>query len=439
MKKKIAISILILISIIGLIYKKNLNKEKDNDKEMIAIFLEEEKGTEKYQRSSLKKWPVEDEYVINMRKSYCKNGGSLNWNQETKKISVTSKGTDKCFVYFDILDERFSSYIINIYNSVLNVGDGELNYHNNRIDVNKDGIIDDAGDYSYRYSGNNPNNFVCFGTNDCSKDENNEHLYRILGVFPIQLDNGTTEYRVKLIKSEYITDEELGMEKYGTANMNFQMESIVPRVKKTTNVHIFRWINENGNNNWLNSELKDKLNSEENGFLRNFNQSWLDMIADTKWFIGGTTQSLFDTVVPKVAYENELGINRVKEGDENKCIEDKEEFVTCTSELLETNAKIGLMHLSDYGFTVKRENWINTTHNNSSQTQKMNNWIYNGFYEFFITRSYLSSNIVFQIDAWGYIGAWTEVGQTVRPTFYLKNSVNYLSGSGTESDPYYIK
>ena len=39
MKKKIAIIILILISIIGLIYRQHLNKEKDNNKEMIAIFL----------------------------------------------------------------------------------------------------------------------------------------------------------------------------------------------------------------------------------------------------------------------------------------------------------------------------------------------------------------------------------------------------------------
>ncbi len=101
MKKKIAISILILISIIGLIYKQYLNKEKITDKEMIAIFLEAEKGTGKYQRSSLKNWSLEEEYAINMRKSYCKNGGLLKWDQETKKISVKIKGSDECYVYFD--------------------------------------------------------------------------------------------------------------------------------------------------------------------------------------------------------------------------------------------------------------------------------------------------------------------------------------------------
>ncbi len=101
MKKKIAIIILVLISIIGLIYRQHLNKEKDNNKEMIAIFLETEKGTGKYQRSSLKNWSFGDEYVINIQKSYCKNGGLLRWNQETKKISAKIKGSDECYVYFD--------------------------------------------------------------------------------------------------------------------------------------------------------------------------------------------------------------------------------------------------------------------------------------------------------------------------------------------------
>ena len=47
----------------------------------------------------------------------------------------------------------------------------------------------DAEDYSYRYAGANPNNYVCFGSDEetCSNDD----LYRIIGVF-----NG----KVKLIK-----------------------------------------------------------------------------------------------------------------------------------------------------------------------------------------------------------------------------------------------
>lgn len=441
MKRKNIIFLLIisifLITLL-LVYTRKMNQNtsikisNNINANNIAVMVENELGN--YVKWNNLKFPTN--LYLNHEKSYCENGSTLIYNQTTKKLVLTGNTSDKCYAYFD---KRFSSYITNLYDNSIDIGDGELNYHNNTVDINNDGSIDDAGDFSYRYSGNNPYNFVCFGTDDCSKDENNEHLYRIIGVFPIKLDDGTIEQRVKLIKSEYLTEEELGMNKYDTTNMNYQMGSITPRVKKITDVHTFRWINENGNNNWLNSELRDKLNNEENGFLRNFDKKWIYMIVDTKWYIGGTAQNLFDLIVPRKAYENEIGINRVKEGEENKCIDDTEEFVTCTNKLLETNDKIGLMHISDYGYTVNKENWINVIHNNSSQTQKMNNWLYNGFYEFFITRDYLSSNIVFQIDAWGYAAGWDVINQTVRPTFYLKNSIKYLSGSGKESDPYYIE
>ena len=104
MKRKILLSIigiLIIVCTIFLTYEK-INKEKvNNDTGMFAIFLEEEKDTGKYQRSNLKTWPTEAEYVINMFKSYCENGSVLRWNNETKKLSLKVSGTDKCYVYFD--------------------------------------------------------------------------------------------------------------------------------------------------------------------------------------------------------------------------------------------------------------------------------------------------------------------------------------------------
>ena len=48
----------------------------------------------------------------------------------------------------------------------------------------------EAGDNSYRFSGANPNNYVCFGSNEANCLEDN--LYRIIGVFNNQ---------VKLIKA----------------------------------------------------------------------------------------------------------------------------------------------------------------------------------------------------------------------------------------------
>ena len=60
-------------------------------------------------------------------------------------------------------------------------------------------LANGARDNSYRYAGANPNNFVCFCTTEspCPTD----NLYRIIGVI---------NDKVKLIKYDYMTTDELG-------------------------------------------------------------------------------------------------------------------------------------------------------------------------------------------------------------------------------------
>ena len=62
-------------------------------------------------------------------------------------------------------------------------------------------FILDAGDNSYRYTGANPNNYVCFGSTESTCP--NEYLYRIIGVFDGQ---------VKLIKADYTNSSMLGLD-----------------------------------------------------------------------------------------------------------------------------------------------------------------------------------------------------------------------------------
>ena len=57
----------------------------------------------------------------------------------------------------------------------------------------------EAGDNSYRFSGANPNNYVCFGSDAATCP--NDNLYRIIGVF---------DGEVKLIKNDYAMASELG-------------------------------------------------------------------------------------------------------------------------------------------------------------------------------------------------------------------------------------
>ena len=83
-----------------------------------------------------------------------------------------------------------ADYVKSLYTGTQ--GENSIYYHDSSL-------TNGAGDSSYRYSGANPNNYVCFGSNESTCPTDN--LYRIIGVFGNQ---------VKLIKYDYGTTDELG-------------------------------------------------------------------------------------------------------------------------------------------------------------------------------------------------------------------------------------
>ena len=129
-----------------------------------------------YQVASDTAWP-QDGYIFNETLSKCENGSSLTWNEETKSVIMEAIISDKCYVYFDKEPLTLSDYIINeVYTGV--DGENGLYYHDGVGSyTNAD---QEAGDNSYRYSGANPNNYVCFGATgaDCQDADNQ---YRIIG------------------------------------------------------------------------------------------------------------------------------------------------------------------------------------------------------------------------------------------------------------------
>lgn len=207
----ISIFVLFIISLFVLINKNNNEilannvdnaKFKNNVPGMFAIMLETEAGTGQYEKSTLSIWPGEG-YVFNENLSACENGGELSWNEDLRAVTLSTDVTDKCNLYFDIYRQQtLAEYIINnVY-----VGDGEndLYYHDGRgTYVN---ASEEAKDYSYRYVGANPNNYVCFESDEETCPEDN--LYRIIGLF-----KDSEKYQIKLIKSTSI-----GNYSYGTTN-----------------------------------------------------------------------------------------------------------------------------------------------------------------------------------------------------------------------------
>ena len=300
-----------------------------------------------------------------------------------------------------------ANYIISQYTGV--DGDNGLYYH----DVD---LANGAGDNGYRYSGANPNNYVCFGsaTTPCPA----ENLYRIIGVLN---DNG--EYQVKLIKADYTTSGMLGTDGrdyIGRSYVDVNGESSYYKGNMTqSDIAAYRWnydtsVSSSGSNNWTTSEFNTiNLNTNYWNYL---GATWQNLIAPTTWHLGGMTSS---RNTAKAFYDGE----RNKAGYSSNP-------TTYTDE-------IGLMYVSDYGYAAYPDAWTRTLNYYDNSSITSNNWLYMGLSEWTITPISSTSANVFGLNNSGFLTSYNpDNGYSVRPVFYLKSNVEYAGGSGTESDPF---
>ena len=278
-------------------------------------------------------------------------------------------------------------------------GENSLYYHDGQgAYINAD---QEAEDYSYRYAGSNPNNYVCFGSNieTCSID----NLYRIIGVFNNQ---------IKLIKYDYANSNLLGADGayYGSVQPLETYKGYLETVDR------YYWNNSTNTNTWSESNL-NIVNLNQN-YLNSIDDNWINLIANYNWIVGGNTYSNIVNVPIKNSFTNEL-IN---------------------SESSDTyNSKIGLMYVSDYGYAASPENWnINIgSLNNTSNTN--NNWLYMGFHEWTITRISDIAASGFRVYSDGSVNnGYVYNDLAIRPSFYLESDVELSGGNGTVTDPYRI-
>ena len=296
-----------------------------------------------------------------------------------------------------------ADYVKSLYTGTQ--GDNNIYYHDSSL-------TNGAGDSSYRYSGANPNNYVCFGTNTtpCPTD----NLYRIIGVFG---------NNVKLIKYDYATSALLGTDgEYqgtGTPNSSYYKGSL-------TTINTYYWNNSTKKNTWSES-LLNKTNLNTN-FINNIGTEWANKIATTTWKVGGNTYANISQVVPATAYQNEV-VSPVT--------------TNTTDNATEYSAKIGLMYVSDYGFGADPSAWTTTLYNydgsvNGSTIRSLN-WMHMGYYDWTLSRGADRSDRAFGVDRDGHVsGNYVDRGGAVRPSFNLESSITYVSGSGSASDPMVI-
>ena len=421
MKKKVIIGIAsILLVISGCLFAMfnsgnrsyevitNETEERKMNTNALTMMLETGAGSGEYTVASDNTWP-QDGYVFNERLSACENGSALTWDNTTKRVIVEANTVEKCYIYFDVEKPTLASTIEDLYTVD---GENGLYYH--------DGIGDytnanqEAGDNSYRFSGANPNNYVCFGSTESPCPE--ENLYRIIGLFD---DDKDSNYQIKLIKSDYVTSDMLGTNgrdyagaySYSTSNYKGSME--------TSTIAAYRWnydtnVDSMGSNNWTTSEFNTiNLNTNYWNYL---GTTWQNLITPTTWHLGGMTS---ESNTAKAFYDGER--NNAGYGSNPTTYRDE----------------IGLMYPSDYGYAARPDAWTTDLYDYNNSTITASNWLYMGLNEWTITPYSSNSVYVFRVYRDGYLSSnFANSGISARPVFYLKSNVALQGGSGTSSDPY---
>ncbi len=252
----------------------------------------------------------------------------------------------------------------------------------------------------------NIKNFVCFGPGASEVSCGADNLYRIIGVFDGQ---------VKLIKYEYANSDLLGTNgdysssTYSNTNLSYYSGS------KTT-INSYYWNNITVANEWSESNLNTvNLNTNYWNYLT---AEWQSKIASTTWQVGGNTLANIGDVSVKTAYTNEI---------------------TSPAEATTYEDEIGLMYVTDYGYAASPENWSTALFDYDSDTNRNNNWMFMGLYEWTISRRSDGATVAFRVYSAGRVGNYgVGFNSGVRPSFYLESSVVLSGGSGTSTDPYRI-
>ena len=375
---------------------------------MLSIMLESSDGSGNYVMTTQNSWPT-DGYVFNSELSKCENGGTLSWDKTNKRVEFSGNNIDKCYVYFDVdTSMSLAEYVVSQYTGTQGVNG--IYYH----DAN---LTNGAGDNSYRYAGANPNNYVCFGSDDATCPH--ENLYRIIGLI---------DGKVKLILADGATTDMLGTDEGYVDTYQAALVSASSYYKGNgdlTKIGTYKW-NKSGTNTWSTSTTNTRnLNTNYLTYLDSKNTKWKTMIDDTTWYVGGMASTNGVESNAKTAYDYEVGAN-------------KDAKTTVIS-------KIGMMYVSDYYYAASKDYWTLPGYNSSGNDYSKavnDNWLYTGLYECTISRrsdSFVSEFVVLGSGSVGDDDVGNSNGLAARPTFNLSSSIKFTSGEGTAVNPIRIQ
>ena len=279
--------------------------------------------------------------------------------------------------------------------------------------------------HDYRYVGADPNNYVWF----------NNDMYQIIGVFDENSHGKTGQYLVKLIMANPLGGYSWGA--YNTsntsgtysdykndwtgnttgikANLNVLFNEYFLNSTNTSSTYgaCSNWTYFYENNNYRTNDCSDIV-----GY--GIDSSALNSIETTTWYLNGsgTDQSKQNW------YLCERG--------GNSCTGANSGAYSTT-----TDAKIGLMYLSDYLYASSYYTSSDTTTQNV-QFFGNKNWLYKN-YEWTLTPYTSGANYVWSLYSGSASYSSTHFPYSARPSFYLKSTVSISGGDGTFANPYIIE
>ena len=295
------------------------------------------------------------------------------------------------------------------------------------IAINTDGELYDASDPTqtireYRYSGASVNNYVTY----------NNETWRIIGIFSEELEDGTTEEYVKIVRNSMLASGSMPTSYYiasqdNTYTIAYSSTQYAywnsPATLKSTNYN--DWTTA-GLMYYLNTEQDDTADTPNAGYLSTLTSGAKNLIRTTTYYLGNVKyESSGDTTTS--AYISERTASQIWSGNQP----------TWTG-------KVALMYPSDYGYSADSSYWTATTLYDYSVVAMNTSWLYTTAnhteHEWLLSPSSDHSSGAMCLLASGsmYLSYVHFFSNGVRPVVNLISEVKTTIGDGSESSPYTI-
>ena len=254
----------------------------------------------------------------------------------------------------------------------------------------------------YRYEGKNPNNYIYF----------NNELWRIIGVFDASSHGKTGEYLTKIIRNDslggYAWDKS-GKNNWATSSLYNLLNTNYYNATDGTS---------GGNCYQYKTSITGNCDYTETGLQSEYRA----MVENVTWYLGGKD---INTYTAEAFYTGERDSTSV-----------------CSGNTASTTGYIGLMYVSDYGYSVLSSSCARTTNLRSYNTSACggSSWLKKETYEWTVTHYSASSNSSFSlVDMVYLINRSASDSYAIRPVLYLNSNVQVYAGDGSISKPYQIK